>query len=186
MSRRWLAASILLVLAAATTWYLRDLEQGRRPADRGPHHEPDFSMEAFASVTMDAQGVPRRKLTADRLDHYPDTDTNELENPHLELYTDGREPWHVVSERGWVSADGDVVLLQGRVHVWRTGPEGSHAMDIITRDVRVTPSNEYAETEEAALIRTPDSETHGVGLRAYLDHGRFELLSQVRTLLDGK
>ena len=186
MSRRWLVALILLVLAAATAWYLRELEQERGPGERGSRHEPDFTMEEFASVTMDDQGVPRRKLTAERLDHYPDTETNELEKPHLELYSDGQEPWHVVSERGWISAEGDLILLQGRVHVWRDGPGGLRAIDIVTRDVRVTPGDEYAETDEAAFIRTPDSETHGVGLRAYLAHGRFELLSQVRTLLDGK
>ena len=186
MSRRWLVGLILVLLAAGTTWYLRQLEEARLPLDRGSQHEPDFFMEEFTSLIMDARGVPHRKLTAERLDHFPDTDTNELTKPHLELYNDGEAPWHVVSERGWVSPDREEILLQGRVFVWQDSQTGQRVIDIVTRDVRVTLDDQYAETEEPALIRTPDSETHGLGLPAFLDQGRFELLSQVRTVLNGK
>jgi len=92
----------------------------------------------------------------------------------------------VASERGWVSPDRDVILLQGRVYVWREDPSGQRAMDIVTRDVRVLPEKEYAETEEPALIRTPDTETRGVGMRAWLGESRVELLSQVRTVMNEK
>lgn len=186
MRRRWLAVLILAALATGSAWYLQRLEETNAPSDRGPQHQPDFYMEAFTALTTDGNGVARRKLTAERLEHFPDTDTNELTRPHLEFYKEGQEPWHVVSERGWVSAERDVVLLQGRVHVWQPGPAGQPVIDIVTRDVRVLPGTEYAETEEPALIRTPESETHGVGLRAYLGQNRFELLSQVRSILNGQ
>ena len=36
----------------------------------------------------------------------------------------GAYPWHIKSERGWVSAAGDVILLLGKVH-WRKSESGA-------------------------------------------------------------
>jgi lipopolysaccharide export system protein LptC len=186
MSRRWLLALVLSTLAAGTAWYRHGLQREGSAGRVEGAHRPDFYMESFSSLTTDVRGMPRRRLSGERLDHYPDTDTHEITQPHLELYEEGREPWHVASERGWVSPDRDVILLQGRVYVWRQDPSGQRVMDIVTRDVRVLPEKEYAETEEPALIRTPDTETRGVGMRAWLGESRVELLSQVRTVVNEK
>lgn len=186
MSRRWLLALVLSTLAAGTAWYLHGLQREDSAGRVEGAHRPDFYMESFSSLTTDARGMPRRRLSGKRLDHYPDTDTHEITEPHLELYEGDREPWHVASERGWVSPDHDVILLQGRVYVWHEDPLGRRVMDIVTRDVRVLPDREYAETEEPALIRTPDTETRGVGMRAWLGENRVELLSHVRTVVNEK
>ena len=57
-------------------------------------------------------------------------------------------------------------------------------MDIRTEDMRVLPNTNYGETDKLVIINTPGSESRGVGMRAFLDQGRVELLSQVHTLYD--
>ena len=96
------------------------------------------------------------------------------------------EPWHVRSERGWVSAAGDVMLLLGKVHIWRNTADGELDLDIKTEDLRVLPDSDYGETDKPVLITTPTSESRGVGMRAFLDTSRYELLSQVQTVYDKK
>ena len=48
------------------------------------------------------------------------------------------------------------------------------------RDVLVRPDSRYAETAAPARAVTPGGELRAVGVRAYLDQERLELLSEVR------
>ena len=115
--------------------------------------------------------------------YHPD-ETVVLSNPHYVLNRAEGEPWHVRSERGRVSADGAVVLLLGKADIWRNGGSGAPDLDIRTEHLTVLRESEYEETAEPVTIRMPASTSKGVGMRAYLDETRIELLSQVRTHVD--
>ena len=116
--------------------------------------------------------------------HFTDTETKELTHPHLIVYRENAQPWHVAAERGWVSADNDVVMLLGKVDIWRNTPDGKREIHIETEDLRVLPDDEYAETELPVRISTVESLTRGTGMRAYLGEGRVQLLNRVRTVID--
>ena len=114
--------------------------------------------------------------------HFPDTDTHEFQRPYMIMYRDqGQLPWHVRSERGWLSASGDVMLLLGQVHIWRNDANGLNELDIKTEDLRVLPERDYGETDKQVLITTPTSQTRGTGMRAHLAESRLELLKDVHT-----
>ena len=55
-------------------------------APRRSAHIPDFFMEQFSTITMDEEGRPKRRMTADYIAHFADTETKELENPYLIVY----------------------------------------------------------------------------------------------------
>lgn len=186
MSGRWVPATVLLVLAIGSGWLLRQLQTTDEVQTGGPAHTPDFYLEEFTTTTMGESGKPDRVLKAARMVHYPDTDTHELTRPYMVLYHPERQPWHVESERGWVSAKGDVVLLLGKVHIWRDDEQGVLETEIRTRDLRVLPDSDYGETDKPVTIRAGRSESRGVGMRAFLDQDRLELLSQVHTVYEPK
>ena len=151
-----------------------------RPADA-----PDAYMDTFVTVEMDDTGRPKRRLEADRMVYRADR-TVMLTNPYYVLYRTEREPWHVRSERGQVSPGGNVVLLTGGVDIWRNDGDGARNLDIRTEDLRVLPESEYGETAGPATITMPASTSTGVGMRAWLDETRIELLSEVRTHVHGR
>lgn len=186
MWTKWAPTVALLLLALGSGWLIRELDLAGAAADGNQRHTPDLYLDNFTTTTMDEFGRPRRRLQAVHMAHFPDTDTSELEQPYLVLYRPAGPPWHVKSERGWVSASGDVMLLLGRVHIWRNNDDGERDVDVRTRDLRVLPDSEYGETDKHAVIRTPSSESHGVGMRAFLNESRIELLSEVRTLYEKK
>ncbi len=132
---------------------------------------------------MDGAGKPRRRTAADYMASHVDQ-TVELTNPHYVLFRAEGEPWHVQAKTGQVSPDGTVVRLLGKVDVWRSDPSGARDLDVRTEHLVVLPDSEYGETGEPVTIRTPASTSTGVGMRAFLDETRFELLSQVRTHVD--
>ena len=189
--RRWQRSArplgpfaFLLVAAIATGWLLYDLDPSTLDTAPTSRHAPDFFVENFVTTTMDEQGQPKRRVQAEHMAHFTDTDTHELRRPYLQVFSTGVDPWHIRSERGWLSANGNVMLLLGRVHIWRNAPDGSKTMDIKTSDLRVLPESEYGETDKPVVITTPHSQSQSVGMRTFLGQGRMELLSQVRTVYE--
>ncbi len=181
MIARWGPLIVLVALALGTGWLVRELEPPSQAEARATH-APDLYMEEFTSTTMAAGGQPKRRLQADYMEHFPDTDASDLVNPYLILYKAEGQPWHVRSERGWSSAEGEVLLLLGKVHIWQNDETGEREMDIYTRDLRVIPRTEYGETDQPVRITTATTESRGVGMRAHLAQNRIELLRDVHTV----
>ena len=180
----WVPTLALAILAVISTVWLSQLGGGYERQKRFEGHAPDLTMEEFEVTTMGEDGRPSRRLSAAYMAHFADTQTKELKLPHLVVYREEAEPWHVASERGWVSADNDVLMLLGKVDIWRNRPDGKREIHIETEDLRVLPDDEYAETELPVSISTPESHTRGTGMRAYLRESRVQLLSNVRTMID--
>ena len=185
---RWLLPAALLAAAGASAWMLYGLDLDAPVTARSSPDVPDAPdayMENFVTVEMDGAGRPQRRIEASRIAYHTDR-TIELDNPRYVLFRAEGEPWHVRSERGRVSADGTVVWLLGKVDIWRNDASGVRNLDIRTERLKVLPDSEYGETTEPVTIRTPGSVSTGVGLRAWLDETRFQLLSQVRTHVEGR
>ena len=141
---------------------------------------PDVWMDNFVTVETDDAGRPKRRLEADRMVYRADR-TVLLTNPYYVLYRTEGEPWHVRSDHGRVSADGSVVVLTGNVDIWRNDESGVRDLDIRAEDMKVLPESEYGETANPVTISMPASTSKGVGMRAWLDETRIELLSEVTT-----
>jgi len=180
----WVPMALLATLAVASSLWLARLGEHEERVSRPPGHSPDITMEEFEVTTMGEDGTPLRRLSAARMAHFTDTQTKELKNPHLVAYEKGAQPWHVASERGWVSADNDTLMLLGKVDIWRNYPDGRREIHIETEDLRVVPDDEYAETELPVSISTLTSITRGTGMRAYLGESRVQLLSDVKTTIE--
>lgn len=184
MIARFGPIGVLILLVASSAWVLNTLEPEQLTPVESRGHLPDFFVENFVTTTMDEHGLPKQRLRAEYMAHFPDTDTNEFTRPYLIMYRQDADPWHVQSERGWLSASGEVMFLLGRVLIWRNAPDGSVRMEIQTEDLRVLPESDYGETDKQVVITTPHSRSKGVGMRAHLDESRLELLSQVQTVYD--
>lgn len=179
----WVPAMVLIALAVASGAWLANLAKHEPTRAKVSGHAPDVTMEEFEVVEMGGNGTPLRRLSAAYMAHFAETETKELTHPHLVIYKEDAEPWHVVSRRGWVSADNDELMLLGEVDIWRNYPNGKREVHIETEDLRVLPNDEFAETELPVTISTPETLTRGTGMRAYLGEGRVELLSNVKTTI---
>ncbi len=171
--------ALLLLMAAGSAWLLDRLDTGSGGRVVVERHDPDWYMRDFTQHTMGVDGEIVRKLTADSMVHYPDDDSTELVRPRLELYNSGPRPWHVIAERGWVSGGNEVILLYGEVEIWRLQDDGEREVEVLTTDLRILPDEQYAETDNAATIRTRTTTTRAVGMRASFGISRLELLQRV-------
>lgn len=111
--------------------------------------------------------------------HYPDDGTTEVEQPELELYANAKPVWRINAEHGTVSAEGDQVLMSGKVLIKRHESRQQDEVYVRTRDVVVRPDEKYAETDQLVVITRGNTKVKAVGMRAYVGKGRIELLSNV-------
>ncbi|MBS1269575.1 MAG: Lipopolysaccharide export system protein LptC [Gammaproteobacteria bacterium] len=106
-------------------------------------HDPDYYMENFTAIGMDKAGKRKYILEAERMVHYPDDDTALLDNPHIVQYKPGVAPRHTYSESGWMSSNGNELLLTGNVRVIQgkapdnTGQNNSAGGVLTTEKLRV-------------------------------------------------
>ena len=74
-----------------------------------------------------------------------------------------------------------MVLLSGEVEINRPGSAEARDIHIVTRDLRVQPEQDYAETDELVTITSEQNWVRSTGMQAWLREPiRLKLLSQTR------
>lgn len=174
--------ALAVLVAAGLSWWLA--EQAGRPAvEPVERHGPraiDYHVTGLDVTRMNAQGSPAHRLRAQNLRHFTDDDTSELQQPHLTVYQDDAPPWEVDAERAWVSPDGSLLLLAGEVLIEREGDADDRPIRIRTRELRVQPREDYAETDEKVRVESDADWLDAVGMQAWLrPPSRLKFLSQV-------
>jgi len=182
--RSRILALILAAVAAFAWWKQPGVEPEDQGAEMPQQRRPDYTVDRLTATMMGDTGAPDRRLTARELRHYPDDDSTELEQPLLTLFNPEAPPWIVRSETGWVSADGNEVLLRGKVFIDRESDPVTRPMHLSTRELLVKPREKYAETDRP-IIATSDSDwlTSARGARIWFgDSLRIELAGPARAL----
>ncbi|MGH8602373.1 MAG: LPS export ABC transporter periplasmic protein LptC [Gammaproteobacteria bacterium] len=174
----------MLLGVGLTSWTLQRLDQGAVDPQLRPKSGPDSYMEHFVRMAMDENGRIETQLRAPYMAHFPVDGHSELTKPTLDVYNARGNPWHASAERAWVSGAEDVILLFGKVHLWREDSSGNREWDLFTGKMRVFPKQEYAETKNPVTIVGKNTVTRAVGLKADLIRDRLELSSRVRSRHD--
>lgn len=178
--RNLVLGGILLALVGGTLW-LAQRSEVEEPHYVQQEHRPDYYLEQVDTTLMDIDGNPSQRLITDRMTHFMDDDTTQLVNPFLTLYDAQRPPWLVHSESGWLSGDGEVLLLQGAVKIDRAAASGVRPMEIRTRDLKVQPKDSYLETEAVVNARSAQDRIDAKGMQIwYRQPIRIKLLANVR------
>ena len=185
MIHRLLILALLIGAAAGSAWLLQWLsEDPGRSAFRADARAPDYYMEDFTTLTMNQDGKPKNKLSADYLAHYPYNDSTELVMPRMEIFREDKSPLHINAEKGRLEGDNDTILLYGIVKMLEYDDTGSPTLEVSTSRVTVSLEDEYAETDRHATIVTNSAVITGTGMRAYLPEGRLEVIKHEKTTIN--
>jgi lipopolysaccharide export system protein LptC len=181
MERRTLLfGGLLLAILGGSKW-LAEIVKEKESALDLETHTADYFLENFSNTVMDADGKPFRRLSADRMLHFPDDDSTELTKPRVTLFAENAPPWKISSEQGWLSGDGNLLLLKGTVTIDREQGDGVRPIHIVTRNLRVQPEENYAETDEVITITSLGSRLKSKGMQAWFNKPvRIKFLTNVR------
>ena len=186
MSQRLSIVVLLIVTALGSTWLLNIVSRQKADSTTSELHEPDYYMEDFTTLTMREDGTPKSSLYAVHMAHFPDDDTSELLQPEMEMYRTSRLPLFVRADKGWVTSNNEVILLKGNVQLWEDDEYGERILQVNTSKAKVLVDQDYAETDQAATIKTRRTTINGIGLRAYFEDSRLEVLKDVHTYIEQK
>ena len=176
--------AVALIAAALLSWWLVRQQQAPdavRAYERDGPREIDYSLTGFDVTRMGPDGQPAHRLRAERLQHFIDDDTSELIEPRLTVFQGEEPPWQVQSAQAWISADGSIVLLTGDVLIDRAAGSENPPVRLTTRNLRLQPREDYAETDEKVRVETDMDRLDAVGMQAWLrPPSRLKFLSQVK------
>ena len=134
LAEKFLLVGVFSILVGLSLWLQYGIIESEPTVVKTENsHDPDYYIENFTAVGMDKKGRRKYILEAERLVHYPDDGTALLDNPHVIQYEEGQPPVHTYAESGWVSANGDEVLLTGNVRVIQ-GKGAGQAGGVMTSD----------------------------------------------------
>jgi lipopolysaccharide export system protein LptC len=170
------------VLALLSWWAASFLAPPPEKTDEtGEPGKIDYYSKNVKRITMDEHGKPKQLLFAVTLTHYQNDDHTELTEPVLTLY--GREgpPWVIRSETALLPANSDTIYLNGNVLIMRDSDKTGRTLRIVTRNARVQPDRDYAETSEFIQVLSPPDELSGTGAEVHFgDDLKVRILSDVR------
>ncbi len=177
--RELITIALLIATVSVTWWWLESAQKEKRAPAPAAIQQPDAFFDNFTLTTMSQTGQPSHRLTGERMNHFPATNTAELIAPRLLIFEADDAPWDVTARTAVVQLDKDTVWLLGDVRAERKPPDGPPLV-IETSDLFVEPNRNYTETSQVVTVRHAQGVTTGLGLQGWLDEKRFTLLAQVR------
>lgn len=169
---------VALALLALLSGWVADLLAPQAPVERAERHTPDYYLTGVTARAMDESGALQHRMNAERIVHFADDDSSELEQPRFYALGDAGGRWKVQSDSGQSSGDGKVVHLTGAVTMDELGDRHGQ---LLTRDLLLRPKEDYVETAAAVTFRDATSRIDAIGMRGHLSEGgTLELLADVR------
>lgn len=169
MSFQWRRASdkaslylpvLIMGLLALGTWWL--VRNAPKPVTSGvekvARHEPDYFLKDFVIKNFEASGRLKNRLAGTTGEHFPDTDTLEIDAPRMISITpDGRRT-RGQSLRALSNGDGSEVQMFGQAVIHREPVVASGAqkalpaMQIESEFLQIWPNEERISTNKPVVM----------------------------------
>lgn len=175
----WLPMTLLVLLALLTFWIDQSVkEAGSR---NGVNlDEPDSIVESFLAVSTDVTGVPRYRLTAEKLSHFSGNKLTLLANPTLTHFHEKQGEMQISSSSASVTPDGEKVVFTGQVNLQRPAAGGKGGMSMQTSYLEIQTGKNEAFTSQPIVIRQPGLQITASGLHLYADTRVLKLKGRVK------
>jgi lipopolysaccharide export system protein LptC len=175
---------VLLVLAVGALgsfWWLEVLHRGREEGTGELHKgEADYTVEKFNLVRMSKDGRAHYSITGNRLTHYPDNDSFEIERPVLYQVGTNRVPMTMRSDTAVVEHATNRIHMQRHVQVDRAATADAARFHLASEYLLLLPDDDIAQTDKRVDITYGESHLAGVGMVANNKTREFRLLHQAR------
>jgi lipopolysaccharide export system protein LptC len=175
----WLPIAVLALLALLTFWIEQSVkEAGSRNGVNLA--EPDSIVENFLAFSTDVGGVPRYRLSAQKLSHYSGNKLTLLDNPRFTHLHAQQGEMQISSRKASVSAEGDKVVFTGEVNLLRPMNAGKKELSMRTSYLEVLTQKSEAMTAEPVVIQQPGMQITANGLHLFANSRVLKLKGRVK------
>lgn len=188
VNRRFVFPTVAFLLIAALGWWLTSGEKTERTTTGGVSRElPTYFATDATLHSFGVDGRPESRMSARRIDYYDGPDVWVMQQPRWRQAATaetGAGLWRGRADHGRMRGDQSRARLSGNVILRRRG--GNTPLTVTTESLDLKPPENYAETADPVLIRSPDWWMRGVGAHMWLDQQRLQLLSDVEGKYEDK
>lgn len=150
---------------------------------------PDTIVEQPWLDTFDESGRKIRQLRGQQIQHFEKSKRSDVRNPVVQFEQQSADqpptPWEITADTATIYQSNNRVDLQGNVHLWSDATRGGRT-EILTEQLLVDTSRQFAETDKAVTIRTHGSEAKSTGLQADLAKEHVLLPSRVKEIHEAR
>ena len=176
----WFPVLLLAAVAAMTVWLDRQVQPPEPVGNAKARHDPDYIVNNFTVTRIGPDGVVRYKLTARRMQHYPDDDTTDLEAPKLVNFRGDNVTVTATSKTATLSSNGDTADLKDDVRLVRSAYGKRSEMTMQTTSLHIIPDSGIAKTKDPVRIQDATTLITSNGLEFNNETHIIKFLSNVR------
>jgi lipopolysaccharide export system protein LptC len=160
----WLPLVILVMLAVLSFWIEQSI-QGGVDSRKTNVNEPDSIIENFKASSTDEAGIPRYRLTAGKLSHFPASDSTLLEQPQFTHLHAKQGEMIVSAQRAQVGPEGEEVIFSDNVSLRRLSPGNREALTLKSQTLKVYPDKEQIIAPQHVTITAPGLQLTATGMQ---------------------
>ena len=173
---------LMAFMAMATYWLVRNAPVlGEAELEADPRHVPDYFMRDFSVKVFSADGKLKSEMVGIEGRHYPDTDTLELDQPHIRIINPEGRLTTAVAKRGLINSDGSEAQLFEKAVVVREATTNAQGVAIPRTELQSEFLHLFANTEEVRS-HLPVILVRGAGDRFTGDGMNYDNLDRVMQL----
>lgn len=181
-------AVLLLTSLVIGTWWAADYAQRAVPIDppRRVTHEPDHWAENFVLIRSDDNGMAINRLEGNYLEHFPDTDSYEIQQARAIGQQPGSPLTTASSDLAVMDQDGTRVVMTGNAHVHRRADAENRPLDVKSHVLTILPDEDVVFTDQPALVVHGNSTMNGTGMRYDNKTRQLEVYSSTDVKISGQ
>lgn len=172
--------ALLLVLAVGLSSWSILLSKKANITASGSSSRPDAFMENVTATIINKEGLRSLLIESPRMVHYAENDTTVIESPHITVYRDSPEPWHINADNAKATQGTNKIFFWSNVIIHHPYDDSTPVTTFKTATLTVYPQQKMAQTADEVTLSQPESVVHAVGMMANLNDGEVKLLSQAR------
>ena len=184
---RGLLVFALMVFAVVSWQWINDRQVQPQTPDNPvtmAETQSDYYLEDFQIVNVSnpqTQGNSGRRLevTGESLTHHFLLGHSIIENPSVQLHSQSDDAWNAQARQGTVSAEFDVLDLQGDVEVTHNPASGVAPISVDTQSITIDTTERVIQTEQPVEVTGNGWQYKANGMRAEVENGTLSFTSGV-------
>lgn len=179
----YLTALLLIVLLAiASGWFFDSIDKNPIKTKEKPRHAPDYFLKNFTATTMDDKGKPAYKIKAGYLEHFPDDNSMELQQPFFTFYEKNVINWTAQSNNAVVLQADERINLNGAVVLNQISRyKNTRPMSLTAEQLTIEPKKNLAHTKLKIQLKKENSSIQAIGMRADMNKNKIKFLTKTKS-----
>ena len=179
MTAKSIVGFVLLLVAAATTWYLsQSLNNGEVEVTTTGGVRSGFYLRSARILSTGTDGQYLYEINADFAEQVADN-LIELKNVRITYSSGSNIPWKLAADRATIIGEEGYLLLEGHVVATSSQDFSSEVTEIRTQYLEFNPRAYRAETDYRVQVRIGSRSLTATGMLALLEDNQLTLKSNV-------